>query len=221
MLVGRRKERLAEVRNSCLVAGTAREDILLVPADITARSAPTQIIDETMNAYGQVDALINNAGQARFALLENALAEDIECMIATHLTAPAALIREATPALRAAKGIVVNIGSIGGVLALPGRALYGATKAALHHFTRSLARELAPDIRVNAVVPGAIDTEMYDHLGLSVAEVAALRDEMILTTPLGRMGAPEDVVPWIDLMLKPAGHWMTGSLVVIDGGRSC
>jgi NAD(P)-dependent dehydrogenase (short-subunit alcohol dehydrogenase family) len=62
---------------------------------------------------------------------------------------------------------------------------------------------------------------MYDHLGLSSTEVAALREEMVRTTPLGRMGSPEDVVPWIDLMLKPAGNWMTGSLVVVDGGRAC
>lgn len=221
VLVGRRKERLLDVELSCLTAGAAAEDILVLPADVTERTAPEWIVSETMNAFGRIDALVNNAGWARFGRLEMAFQEDLERMVATHLAAPAALIREAIPALRATQGVVVNIGSIGGVLALPGRAFYGATKAALHHLTRSLARELAPEVRVNAIVPGAIDTEMYEHLGLPGIDVAALRAELIRTTPMGRLGTPADVVPWIVLMLEPAGRWVTGSVVVVDGGRGC
>jgi NAD(P)-dependent dehydrogenase (short-subunit alcohol dehydrogenase family) len=220
-LVGRRKERLLDVELSCITAGAAAENILVLPADVTESTAPEWIVGETMTAFGRIDALVNNAGWARFDQLEMAFQEDLERMVATHLTAPAALIRAALPALRATQGVVVNIGSIGGVLALPGRAFYGATKAALHHLTRSLARELAPEVRVNAVVPGAIDTEMYEHLGLPSVEVAALRSELIRTTPMGRLGTPADVVPWIELMLEPAGRWMTGSVVVVDGGRAC
>jgi NAD(P)-dependent dehydrogenase (short-subunit alcohol dehydrogenase family) len=139
----------------------------------------------------------------------------------TNLIGPLALIRHAAPDLSRRRGTIVNVGSIGGVLALPGRAAYGATKAALHHLTRSLARELAPHVRVNAVAPGAIDTAMYDDLGWSPDEVDLLRAEMVSTTPLGRMGRPEDVVPWIELLLGPAGAWVTGCVVVVDGGRSC
>jgi NAD(P)-dependent dehydrogenase (short-subunit alcohol dehydrogenase family) len=221
VLVGRRKERLAGARQACMEAGGTEEGILTVPADVTEPTAAERIINETLCAYGRIDALVNNAAVARFAPLQTADLSDVDRMVATHLIAPVALIREALPALRRARGVVVNVGSIGGLLALPGRALYGASKAALHHLTRSLARELAPEVRVNAVVPGAIDTEMYSDLGLPPAEVAALRADLIRTTPMGRMGTPDDVVPWIDLMIGPAGRWMTGSLVVVDGGRAC
>jgi NAD(P)-dependent dehydrogenase (short-subunit alcohol dehydrogenase family) len=168
-----------------------------------------------------LDALVNNAGLSRVAALEHADPGDVRRMLDTNLTAPALLIQHALPALRRRRGAVVNVGSIGGLLALPGRSFYGASKAALAHLTRSLARELAPEVRVNAVLPGAIDTEMYDHLGIAPDGVARLRDEMVRTTPLQRMGTVEDVVPWIEMLLGPAGSWMTGSLLVIDGGRAC
>jgi NAD(P)-dependent dehydrogenase (short-subunit alcohol dehydrogenase family) len=221
VLVGRRKERLEDTRHGCLSVGGVDGRILSLPLDVTEPTAAERIVGETLGAFGRLDALINNAAMARFAPLERAALADLERMVATHLSAPAELIRQAIPALRRSQGVVVNIGSIGGVLALPGRALYGASKAALHHLTRSLARELAPDIRVNAIVPGAIDTEMYENLGLLPAEVAALRADLIDTTPMGRLGTAEDIVPWIELMIGPAGRWMTGSLVVIDGGRAC
>ena len=221
VLVGRRKERLADTLELCVASGLRTDDCLIIPADITELSAAQYIIGDALKTFGRVDWLVNNAGLSRPAPIERAHLGELDQMVRTNFIGPVALIQQAVPALRATCGAIVNIGSIGGVLALPGRALYGATKAALHHLTRSLARELAPDIRVNAVLPGAIDTEMYDDLNLSPHEVAALRADMIATTPLGRMGAAEDVVPWIDLLLGPQGRWMTGSLLVVDGGRSC
>jgi NAD(P)-dependent dehydrogenase (short-subunit alcohol dehydrogenase family) len=158
---------------------------------------------------------------ARLARIEQLALTEAEAIVRTNLIGPAFLIRQAIPALRETKGAVVNVGSIGGLLAVPSRALYGASKAALHHLTRSLARELAPDVRVNAVLPGAIDTQMYDSLGCTADEVARLRRDLIDTTPLGRMGTPDDVVPWIEQLIGPAGRWVTGSLFVVDGGRSC
>jgi len=216
-LVGRRTERLLETRELCETCAAC----LAIPADVTAPAAPGEIVGATLAAFGRLDALVNNAGLARFARLETADLDDLDRMFRTNLVAPAALIDHAVPALRSARGTVVNVGSIGGVLAMPGRAYYGATKAALSHLTRSLARELAPDVRVNAVLPGAIDTEMYDDLGLDAEQVASLRADMVRTTPLGRMGSPGEVVPWIEMLLGPAGAWVTGSLIVIDGGRSC
>ncbi len=147
--------------------------------------------------------------------------EDWELLLRTNLLAPTLLISYAIPALRMSRGCIVNIGSIGGMVSLPGRALYGASKAAFAHLTRSLARELAPDIRVNAILPGAVDTKMYDSLGLDEHSLTLLKDEMVRTTPLGRMGHVNDIVPWIEMLLSDAGSWVTGSLMVVDGGRSC
>jgi NAD(P)-dependent dehydrogenase (short-subunit alcohol dehydrogenase family) len=220
-LVGRRKQRLVDTQAMCDAAATRSGGILILPLDLAEPAAAGQVAEEVLRTFGRLDALVNNAAQAHFAPLHRAGHAELQALTAINLAAPLALIRAAEPALRASQGSVVNVGSVGGVLALPGRAVYGATKAALHHLTRSLARELAPDIRVNAVVPGAIDTEMYDHTGLPAAESAALRAEMIRTTPLGRMGTPADVVPWIELLLGPAGRWVTGSLLVVDGGRAC
>jgi NAD(P)-dependent dehydrogenase (short-subunit alcohol dehydrogenase family) len=220
-LVGRREERLARTRAACVAAGAAPGECIMLPVDITEPGAAQLVVAEALHVFGRIDALVNNAGLARFGPIERADLADFERMLQTNLVAPAALIKYAAPALRRTQGMVVNVGSIGGVLSVPGRAFYGASKAALHHLTRSLARELAPDIRVNAVVPGAIDTEMYDHLALAPSEVEALRADLIRTTPLGRMGKLEEVVAWIELLLGPAGQWMTGSLLVVDGGRSC
>ena len=215
-LVGRSKERLLET-----LAALGGADCLTLALDVTEAAAGDRIVSETLDAFQRIDAVVNNAGLARLAGLEQLALADAEAMMRTNLIGPAFLIRHAVAALRETKGVVVNVGSIGGLLSVPSRALYGASKAALHHLTRSLARELAPDVRVNAVLPGAIDTPMYDDLGCSPEEVATLRRTMVGTTPLGRMGTPQDVVPWIEQLLGPAGRWVTGSLFVIDGGRSC
>jgi NAD(P)-dependent dehydrogenase (short-subunit alcohol dehydrogenase family) len=220
-LAGRREERLLGTRAACVAEGAAEGSVLVLPVDLTEAGSAEYVVQQTLDTFGRIDALINNAGLARFAMLEQVRADDVEAMVRTNLLAPMLLIRSSVGALRQTRGVVVNVGSIGGLLALPGRSLYGATKAALHHLTRSLALELAPDIRVNAVLPGAVDTEMYEDLGLGPAEVEVLRANLLRTTPLGRMGTPEDVVPWIELLVGPAGRWVTGSLMVVDGGRAC
>jgi NAD(P)-dependent dehydrogenase (short-subunit alcohol dehydrogenase family) len=216
VLVGRRADRLAKTAAE-LPDGAAHA----VAVDVGAPGSAERVVREALDGFGRVDALVNNAGVARFGTLAEFDAAGVESMMRTNLVGPLALIHHAVPELIRRRGTIVNVGSIGGVLALPGRAAYGASKAALHHLTRSLARELAPHVRVNAVAPGAIDTEMYDELGWDADRVAQLRADMVRTTPLGRMGTPEDVVPWIELLLGRAGAWMTGSIVVVDGGRSC
>ncbi len=220
-LVGRRKERLLETRTECVEAGGSDSEPLVLPVDITEPGAAQRVVSDTIAAFGQLDAVVNNAAHARFAAVERTDAADLENMLRTNLIAPLMLIKHAVPELRRQEGHIVNVGSIGGLLALPGRSGYGASKAALHHLTRSLARELAPRIRVNAVVPGAVDTELYDNVGLDPQHVAELRAEMVRTTPLGRIGTPDDVVPLIELLLSTSGRWMTGSLLVADGGRAC
>ncbi|MEY9928684.1 NAD(P)-dependent dehydrogenase (short-subunit alcohol dehydrogenase family) [Catenulispora sp. GP43] len=228
VLVGRRAERLAQTALLAQPAELAQpaaaippEAVHLVAADVGAPDSAQRIVSEALQRFGRIDALVNNAGLARFGTLDRVSEADVEAMVRTNFLGPLALIRAAAPELSRRQGCVVNVGSIGGMLALPGRATYGASKAALHHLTRSLARELAPRVRVNTVAPGALDTEIYDDLGFGPEETEALRAEMIRTTPLGRMGTPQDVVPWIELLLSRAGAWVTGSLLVIDGGRSC
>ncbi|MFB9235713.1 SDR family NAD(P)-dependent oxidoreductase [Plantactinospora siamensis] len=221
LLVGRRAERLLRTREDCLADGGKPGDIVTLPVDLAEPGAAAAVRDAAVAAFDGLDALVNNAAQARFGPLDDTDVDTFVRLLRVDLVAPAALIRCVAPLLRRSRGTVVNVGSIGGLLAVPGRSYYGAAKAGLHHLTRSLARELAPEIRVNAVLPGAVDTEMYDDLGIDDDAVARLRAEMVRTTPLGRMGRPEDVVPWIVMLLGPDATWMTGSLLVVDGGRSC
>jgi NAD(P)-dependent dehydrogenase (short-subunit alcohol dehydrogenase family) len=204
-----------------MAAGAKADQCLVIEADVTEPWAADEITARTVDGFGHIDALVNNAAITNFRAIDTVRLDDLEEVIRTNLIAPLRLIQTCLPALREAEGTIVNVGSIGGLLALPGRSVYGASKAALHHLTRSLARELAPHVRVNAVLPGALDTEVYENLGLPADAVSSLREEMVRTTPLGRMGMPADVVPWIELLLRPAGRWMTGSLIVVDGGRSC
>ncbi|GAA3348212.1 3-oxoacyl-[acyl-carrier-protein] reductase [Amorphoplanes nipponensis] len=221
ILVGRRAGRLRETRDACVAGGGKAGDIVELPLDLTGPDAAAAVAEAATTAFDGLDALVNNAAQARFGALDRTGMATFAGLLQVNLVAPAALSQAVAPLLRRSRGTIVNVGSIGGLLAVPGRSYYGAAKAGLHHLTRSLARELAPDIRVNAVLPGAVDTEMYDDLGIDDDDVARLRTEMVRTTPLGRMGRPEDVVPWIVMLLGPAAAWMTGSLLVVDGGRSC
>jgi NAD(P)-dependent dehydrogenase (short-subunit alcohol dehydrogenase family) len=216
-LVGRRLDRLENVAAECRALGV---EALVVPADLAQEGAARAVIRAVLQRFDRIDALINNAGYARFAPLELARDEDARAMFDTNLLAPFSLTRAAIEPLRAAHGSVVNISSIGGLVTTPNRVMYGALKAALNHMTRSLARELAPTVRVNALLPGPVETPMYDELGLDDHQVAALRQQMLTTTPLGRMGQPVEVARWVIMLIGPAATWVTGSLIAVDGGRS-
>ncbi|MYS37246.1 NAD(P)-dependent dehydrogenase (short-subunit alcohol dehydrogenase family) [Streptomyces sp. KhCrAH-43] len=217
LAVGRRADRLAEVTEKTRAegAGTA------VPyaVDITAPDASERIAERAAEVLGGVDALVNNAGHAVFDRLEDAAEADLRKMIDTNLVAPALLIRALLPLLRASRGCVVNVSSVGGVLAMPGRSFYGAGKAALNSLTRSLAVELAPEVRVNAVLPGPVDTGLWDLAAGGDAD--ALRDSIVAGTPLRRFGLAHEVAAWVCHLVDPeTSSWVTGSLVSVDGGRT-
>ncbi|MET8329882.1 SDR family oxidoreductase [Streptomyces sp. NPDC005181] len=214
--VGRREAALRE-----LAAGAWGERVEVIAADITRPGAAEDVVAAATARFGTVHGLVNNAGLARFAPLEAASDDDFERLLATNVRAPAALIRAALPHLRREQGAVVNVSSVGGVLAMPGRSFYGAGKAALNSLTRSLARELAPEVRVNAVLPGPVDTPMWDDMGLDAEGSDALRSGLLAATPLGRFGRPGEVAGWVCGLLDPHfSGWITGALIPVDGGRT-
>ncbi|MEU3503107.1 SDR family oxidoreductase [Streptomyces hundungensis] len=215
-LVGRRAGPLGEAADT-----EGGERALVHPADIGDASGARAAVEAAVERFGAVDGLVNNAGLARFAPIEKADLADLTAMLDVNLLGPVHLIRAALPQLRERKGAVVNVSSVGGALAMPGRALYGATKAALNSLTRSLARELAPHVRVNAVLPGPVDTPMYGDLGLDARGTDDLIAGLVEATPLGRFGRPEEIAGWVCNLLDPeTSGWVTGALVAIDGGRS-
>lgn len=198
-----------------------RSAVVPMSLDVTDPAAPGRLSSIVRERFGALDGLVNCAGMARFAPLETSDLNDFDRMLAVNLRAPVALIQALLPALTMASGSVVNITSVGGVLTMPGRSLYGASKAAINSLTRSLARELAPRVRVNAVVPGPTDTPMYDDLGLESEETESLRAALLQSTPMARFGRPDEVARWARALLdRELSGWVTGALVTVDGGRS-
>ena len=163
--------------------------------------------------------LVNNAGIVRSGALGTLTAETIDAQIATNLVAPILLTQAALPLLEAAAGVIVNVSTSVGQRAWPGNSVYAATKTALELLTRSWAVDLAPrGIRVVAVAPGAIDTPIGEHQGLTSERRAAVREWQLAHTPLGRIGRPEEVAWAITQLAAPAASFVTGVVLPVDGG---
>ncbi|MEE1835720.1 SDR family NAD(P)-dependent oxidoreductase [Streptomyces sp. SP17KL33] len=214
-VVGRREEPLREL------AERFGDAVHVVAQDVAAPGAAERIVAAATMRFGGIDAVVNNAGLARFGTLDAADPALFDAMFAVNVRAPAELVRCALPHLRDRRGSIVNISSVGGVLAMPGRSFYGATKAALNSLTRSLAVELAPDVRVNAILPGPVLTPMWDGTGLDTAGAERLRAGLIASTPMGRFGEHREVGRWVCLLIDPeVSGWVTGALMPVDGGRT-
>ncbi|MFF5937265.1 SDR family NAD(P)-dependent oxidoreductase [Streptomyces sp. NPDC012508] len=214
-VVGRREAPLRDLADRF---GSA---VAWVAQDVGAPGAAERIVATATDSFGRVDAVVNNAGLARFGRLDETDPAQFDAMFAVNVRAPAELTRHALPQLRANRGSVVNISSVGGVVSMPGRSFYGATKAAVNSLTRSLARELAPDVRVNAILPGPVDTPMWSETGLDEAGTERLRVDLLASTPMGRFGEDTEIGRWVCLLLDTeTSGWVTGALIPVDGGRT-
>jgi NAD(P)-dependent dehydrogenase (short-subunit alcohol dehydrogenase family) len=221
VLVGRREATLTEVAKQAEANPPDGPATLIAVADVGDAGAIDRVVACALTRFGGIDGLVNNAGVARFGPVADASSSDLDAMVDAHLRGPVHLIRACLPTLRERWGCIVNVSSVGGSLAMPNRSLYGATKAALNSLTRSLARELAPQVRVNAVLPGPVETPIYDDLGLNPQETRALRDTLLEATPMGRFGHPGEVAAWVCTLLDPdISGWVTGTLLPVDGGRT-
>ncbi|MER5766611.1 SDR family NAD(P)-dependent oxidoreductase [Streptomyces sp. NPDC001985] len=221
VVLGRRAQPLHALRTALGASGAPEHGrVAVVPADVGAAGTGERALAAALESFGRLDGLVNNAGLARFAPIDEAAPDDLDAMFTVNVSGPVRLIRACLPQLRQHRGSVVNVSSVGGVLSMPGRSLYGATKAALNSLTRSLARELAPTVRVNALLPGPVETPMYDDLGLGPERTARLREDLVAATPMGRFGGPDEVARWVCHLLDDASGWVTGALIPIDGGRT-
>lgn len=176
--------------------------------DLRRAAAAAELVAAVMAEFGCLDVLVNNAGKyetAEFAHLSDA---GWEAMLATNLTAPFRLSREALPHLRAAGGRIINLSSIGARRAFPTHAHYCAAKAGLDHLTRAMARALAPEVQVNAIAPGLIAFE---------AELTPWEARMRDRTPLQRTGTGEDVAE-AAVYLAACQAFLTGQVIAVDGG---
>lgn len=185
--------------------------------DITSSGFISTVVDGVQKRFGGLDILINNAGVASEGVLPVMRESEIARVLDINLKAAILLTRATTRVmLRRSRGCIVNISSILGLRGASGLSVYAASKAGLIGFTKSLARELGSRrIRVNAVAPGYFETEMSASLS------SAQKAQIIHRTPLGRLGMVEDVVPVVDFLVSDQARFITGEVIVVDGGVSC
>ncbi len=168
--------------------------------------------------WDDIDILVNNAGVARDGILAMVDDDDVDAVVDLNLKATIAITRLVVRQMLAAGrgGRIVNISSIVGLSGYRGLAVYSATKAALDALTRSLARELGSRrITVNSIAPGYMRTEM-SH-GLDDAQL----EQIVRRTPAGRLGEPDDVARAVQFVTHPANDYLTGHVLVLDGGLTC
>jgi NAD(P)-dependent dehydrogenase (short-subunit alcohol dehydrogenase family) len=193
-----------------------------VVADAADPDDASRTIATTVERWGRVDVLVNNAGAGAILPLEAATASAITEMFAVNVFGPSLLATAALPYLKAAQGNIVNVSSTFGHKAAGTLSHYAASKAALEHMTRCWALELAADgIRVNAVAAGPTETDfLIERMGLSEAQAETVKNDERSRIPLGRRGVPEEVARWIVTLASDAGEWITGQVITVDGGLS-
>jgi 3-oxoacyl-[acyl-carrier protein] reductase len=185
-------------------------------ADVSDTDACASLVDRTIEALGGLDIVVNNAGVTRDGLLVRMSAEDWNTVIQTNLTGVFAVTKAAARHLmKQRSGAIINVTSVIGLVGNAGQANYAASKAGVIGFTKSIARELAPrNVRVNAVAPGFIDTDMTASLGESVREAAMSQ------VALGRFGAVEDVARTVAFLAGDDAAYITGQTLAVDGGMT-
>ncbi|MGA2778371.1 MAG: pteridine reductase [Steroidobacteraceae bacterium] len=188
------------------------DSIVTHRADLLEPEAPEQLVAATLRAFGRLDVLVNNASTFYPTPVGTITSAQWDDLIGSNLKAPLFLSQAAVPSLRASRGLIINIVDVHGLRPLKGHPLYSTAKAGLAMLTRSLARELGPDIRVNGIAPGPVlwpEKNMDD----------ALKKEIIDKTALKRYGTPQDIARTLLFLAKDAPY-ITGQIIAVDGGRS-
>lgn len=186
--------------------------------DLTDGDAPAEVVSATMRRFGRIDYLINAAGVLLFGGCATTSNYDWSQSLDVNLMVPFKMLRAAAPELSARRGAVVNISSINSYRPFANTLAYSVSKAGLDQFTRCAAIELAPHVRVNAVNPGVVITDLHTQAGMNEADYAEFLKRSLFTHPMGRPGIAEEVA---SAVLFLCGHnWMTGVCLPVDGGRN-
>lgn len=198
-----------------VLLGRGSETSLHVAGDVSDEAAVGVMVSEVVRRHGRLDVVVNNAGATKVvphADLDGITVDDWNRILGVNVIGAWNVIKASAPHLRASPhGAVVNVSSMAGIRVTGSSLPYSVSKAALNQLTRALAKALGPEIRVNAVAPGFIETPWTSSWG-------ERRQEVVELTPLGRVGTPADVADVVAALITST--YVTGEIVTIDGGLS-
>jgi NAD(P)-dependent dehydrogenase (short-subunit alcohol dehydrogenase family) len=213
-LVGRRKDRIEEVANEIGDLAFA------IAADVSKPSEITRLIDETLKHFDGLNFLLNNAGALHVGTAEQITEEQWDQTFNVNVRSVWLLSRGALPHMRkAGGGSIINVASILGLVAARNRAAYASSKGAVVQLTKAMALDHGHDnIRVNAICPSFVETELTERLLGQVADAATFRRERIAAHPIGRLGRPDDIAGLAVYLASDESSWMSGTALPVDGG---
>src|SRR3954468_346304 len=204
---------------AAMARGKAHPEIFTVKGDVAQDADCRRAAKQVLDRWGRIDALVNNAGTTKMVPhpdLEGLSAEDFERIYRLNVIGPFQMVRACAAALKSAQGAVVNVSSVASVLGTGSSVAYAASKAALNAMTYSLARSLGPEVRVNAVCPGWVDTPWHAN-AYDAERVKRLSRHYASLVPLKDYARPEDVADSIVWLIEGARH-VTGEAIFVDGG---
>ncbi|MHA1685342.1 MAG: glucose 1-dehydrogenase [Candidatus Heimdallarchaeaceae archaeon] len=191
-----------------------------IAIDITENTAAERIVKKAIDLWGKIDVLVNAAGIIQSGNIETTKIEDFDYMMNINVRSIFLLMQKVVPYLKETKGNIVNVSSVTGLRAFPNVLAYCVSKAAVDHLTRCTALELAPyGVRVNAVNPGVVITNLHKRSGMTEEQYANFLEHSKSTHPLGRVGKPEEIAELIAFVASEKASWIIGETISIDGGR--
>ncbi|XP_057656643.1 3-oxoacyl-[acyl-carrier-protein] reductase FabG-like [Diorhabda carinulata] len=215
-LAGRNMDNLKQVASDC----STKSIPLLLTGELTNEKDTKAIVDKTIEHFGKLDVLINNAGILETGTIETTTLDQYDRLMNTNVRSMYHLSMLAVPHLIKSKGSIVNVSSVNGLRAFPGVLAYCMSKAAVDQFTRCVALELAPkQVRVNCVNPGVTVTNLHKRGGMNQEQYEAFLKKTQETHALGRPGKPEEVARTIIFLASEDSSFITGATVPVDGGR--
>ncbi|HIS05286.1 MAG TPA: SDR family oxidoreductase [Candidatus Fimenecus stercoravium] len=214
LIVGRKEDALRET------AATS-DKISYVVGDITKTETIERIMQAVEERFnGQLDILVNNAGWCPVQPITEITIEDYDRAFSLDVRALVELTVHALPKLRAAKGCILNLSSVGATHRAPNLSMYVGAKAAVENFTRVWALELAADgVRVNAIAPGAIRTNIWNSTDLSPEDAKKHEEGIAAGIPFGRFGAPEEVANVAAFLVSDEASYVSGAVYAVDGAQ--
>lgn len=214
-VVGRNSTKLESVVKE--ITENSVVEILTIVADVTKDAE--RIINETMKRFYRLDVIINSAGITDLQSLNDITFNSFDHIFDVNVNSVICLTQLAIPYLEETKGNIINVSSVASIKAVPNALAYCLSKAAINQFTKCMSLELAEKgIRVNAIVPGEIDTPIYKTIGLSDEDMKKMKENARKKYPIGRIGEVYDTSNGFEFLAKERSSFITGVLLPIDGG---